>query len=81
MTRNGRAVENSVVTDLSIPVTPDDIPEVLRNSASLMRLDASKLDANWNNALVGHPWRIIASELDRAANRIDRELHKYQNNS
>lgn len=67
-------------TDLNEPTAPDAIPEVLRNAASLMRLQASELDANWNDALSGQPWRIVASELDRTANRIDRELHKYQNN-
>lgn len=61
-------------TDLAEPADPRDIPHVLRRAAQKMRDDAAELRAAWQDRMAGEPWRMVADELERAAQRIANKL-------
>ena len=53
---------------------PDQVAAVLRAAAEAYRESAAELTAAWQDHRAGQPWSMIAAELDRAAERIDRRL-------
>lgn len=59
---------------LDTVAAPWQVPQVLRRAAEKMREDGAELDGSWQDARAGGGWRVIARELDRAADRIERKL-------
>jgi len=62
---------------LSLDVSsPDDVLEVLGVAADEFRYTASVLEESWQERTGAKPWDIMADELDRAADRIEKRLKK-----
>ena len=60
---------------LSLDVeSPDQVAAVLRAAAQAYYESRGELQAAWQDQQAGRDWSIIARELERAADRIDRKL-------
>lgn len=55
---------------------PEAIPDKLRSAADQFLEDAGELDHYHQDESAGKPWRIIANELEKAADRIWTRLKK-----
>jgi hypothetical protein len=67
-----------LITMIDIDVSdPDDVSKRLRRAVESFYESKSELQAAWQSKHAGYPWGIIASELDKAADAIDRRLENY----
>ena len=64
-------LKNLNSTDLDDAGLPSDVPGILRRAAQKMLEDGSELDSAHQDKNAGRPWRKIAKELERAADRIE----------
>ena len=63
------------MANLSLDVdAPDRVAPVLRRAAQAFYESAGELEADWQSASAGRPWEIIAAELDRTADRLEKKL-------
>jgi hypothetical protein len=63
-------------TDLGAPASPDDVPAIIYTAAQQMREQAAELQAAWQDPHAGERWLVIAKELERAADRIEKTLSR-----
>ena len=60
--------------DLNAAASPDEIPAILRRAADAANEAAARLQSDWQDESAGQPWVMIARELNRAADRIEKVL-------
>lgn len=61
-------------TDLAAAASPEKVIEILRNNIEQFYMAAGELDCAWQDNAAGKPWQVIAIELEKAIERIQRKL-------
>lgn len=55
---------------------PHHVAATLRRVAERYLEDAGELSSAWQDGGAGHPWEVIARELERCAGRIEKGLER-----